>query len=108
MIPVNLISLALTGWYRDISTRYLELKSSHRQALWESTHAFLISSAQRRSDRFLLTFWRQRKQRRSRFGARWKNFLKTILREMIEGHCDLDILRDLFFLHYPRMHEERV
>ena len=27
---------------------------------------------------------------------------------MIEGHCDLDILLDPFFLHYPRMHEERV
>ena len=27
---------------------------------------------------------------------------------MVEGHCDLDILLDPFFLHYPRMHEERV
>ena len=89
-------------------TRYLDLESSQRQALWESTHAFPISPAQRRSDLFLLTFWRQRKQRRSIFGARWKNFLKTILRSMIEGHCDLDILLDPFFLHYPRMHEERV
>ena len=27
---------------------------------------------------------------------------------MIEGHCDLDIFLDPFFLHCPRMHEERV
>jgi hypothetical protein len=54
------------------------------------------------------TFWRQRKQRRSRFGARWKNFLKRILSGMIAGYCDLDILLDPFFLHYPRPHEERV
>ena len=27
---------------------------------------------------------------------------------MIDGHCDLDILLNHFFLHYPRIHEERV
>ena len=27
---------------------------------------------------------------------------------MVECHCDLDILLYPFFLHYPRMHEERV
>ena len=27
---------------------------------------------------------------------------------MAECHCDLDIFLDPFFLHYPRMHEERV
>ena len=108
VIPVNPISFTMTGWYSDMGHRYLELESTHRQALWESTHAFPISPAQRRSERFMQTFWRQRKQRRSRFGARWKNFLKRILGGMIAGHCDLDILLDPFFLHYPRPHEERV
>ena len=91
-----------------MSTRYLELDSSNWQVLWESTHAFPISPAQRQSDRFMQAFWLQRKQRRSRLGARWKNVLKMILRGMISGHCDLDILLDPFFLHYPRPHEERV
>uniref|UniRef100_A0AAV1VNR9 Uncharacterized protein n=1 Tax=Peronospora matthiolae TaxID=2874970 RepID=A0AAV1VNR9_9STRA len=108
IVPVNPISFTMTGWYRDMSHRYLELESTHRQALWESTHAFPIPPAQRRSERFMQTFWRQRKQRRSRFGARWKNFLKMILSGMIAGHCDLDILLDPFFLHYPRPHEDRV
>uniref|UniRef100_A0AAV1TU08 Uncharacterized protein n=1 Tax=Peronospora matthiolae TaxID=2874970 RepID=A0AAV1TU08_9STRA len=108
IVPVNPISFTMTGWYRDMSHRYLELESTHRQALWESTHAFPILPAQRRSERFMQTFWRQRKQRRSRFGARWKNFLKMILSGMIAGHCDLDILLDPFFLHYPRPHEDRV
>ena len=91
-----------------MGTCYLDLESSQRQAMWESTHAFPIYPAQRRSDRFMLTFWRHQKQRRSRFRARWKNFLKTMLRGMVEGHCDLDILLDPFFLQYLRMHEDRV
>ena len=91
-----------------MGTRYLELESSHRQALWESTHAFPINPAQRRSKPFMQAFWRQRKQRRSRFGARWKSSLETILSGMVAGHCDLDILLDPFFIHYPRPHEERV
>ena len=31
-----------------------------------------------------------------------------ILSGMIASHCDLDILLDPFFLHYPRIHKERV
>uniref|UniRef100_A0AAV1U2A4 Uncharacterized protein n=1 Tax=Peronospora matthiolae TaxID=2874970 RepID=A0AAV1U2A4_9STRA len=105
VVSVNPISFTMTGCYRDMSHRYLELESTHRQALWKSTHAFAISPAQRRYERFMQAFWRQRKQRRSRFGARWKNFLKMILSGMIAGHCDLDILLDPFFLHYPRPHK---
>uniref|UniRef100_A0AAV1UZM0 Uncharacterized protein n=1 Tax=Peronospora matthiolae TaxID=2874970 RepID=A0AAV1UZM0_9STRA len=47
IVPVNPISFTMTGWYRDMSHRYLELESTHRQALWESTHAFPIPPAQR-------------------------------------------------------------
>ena len=34
------VSFSMTGWYRDMSHCYLELGSTHRQDLWESTHAF--------------------------------------------------------------------
>ena len=59
VIPVNSVSFSMTGWYLDMSTRYLELDSTHRQALWKSTHSFPISTAQRRSERFMQAFWRQ-------------------------------------------------
>ena len=102
------ISFPMTGWYCVMATRYLAIEAAHLQAIWESTHAFPISSAQRRSSAFFSGFWKQRKQRRSRFGARWKSFLKTILAGMMAGHCDLDIMVDPFFLHFPRPREARV
>ena len=36
VIPVSPISFTMTGWYSDMSHRYLELESTHRQALWAS------------------------------------------------------------------------
>ena len=102
------ISFSMTDWYYVMAGRYLEIESAHLQAIWESTHAFPISPSQRRSSTYFLNFWKQRKQRRSRFGARWKTFLKTILAGMIDGYCDLDIMLDPFFLHFPRPHESRI
>ncbi|ETK95831.1 hypothetical protein L915_01279, partial [Phytophthora nicotianae] len=43
-----------------------------------------------------------RKQRRSRAGARWKSFLQQVLIGLIRGYCDLDLLLGPFFLHFPR------
>ena len=37
-----------------------------------------------------------------------KRFLNHILKGIIAGHCDLDILLDPLFLHYPRPHEDRI
>ena len=108
VVPTFPLSFRLTGWYEGMGRLYLDIESTHRQAFWESTHAFPISSTQRSNSPFFALFWRQRKQRRSRFGARWKTFLNHILKGIIAGYCDLDILLDPFFLHYPRPHEDRV
>ncbi|ETI30347.1 hypothetical protein L914_21756, partial [Phytophthora nicotianae] len=38
----------------------------------------------------------------SRAGARWKSFLQQVLIGLLRGSCDLDLLLDSFFLHFPR------
>ena len=103
-VPVIPLSFPMSGWYAEMDQMYHSLEHSHLQAIGESTHTFSISLKLRQKDRQLMTFWRQRKQRRSRFGARWKAFLKFLLSGMVAGYCDLDILLDPFFLHYPRLH----
>ncbi|OWZ01751.1 hypothetical protein PHMEG_00026803, partial [Phytophthora megakarya] len=72
--------------FQTLSRKIEELQTRHRQAAWESTHSFPISEP----------------QRRSRFGAAWKSFLKFVLLSIVAGHCDLDILLDPVFLHFPR------
>ena len=99
------ISFPRTGWYDQLASLYLEFEDRNRQALWESTHAIFLSSEQRASDPELDQLWKQRKQRRSRAGPRWKAILRFILQGMIAGHCDLDILLDPFFLHFPSFKE---
>ena len=63
------------------------------------------SPASIRSD--LSTFTKERNQRRSRSGPKWKIVLRTILQGIIAGHCDLDILLDPIFLHFPRLKEAK-
>ena len=82
-------------------TLYREFENRCRQSLWESTHSIYIPKEKRDLDPDLDRFWHERKQRRSRSGPRWKTILRFILRGMIDGHCDLDILLDPFFMHFP-------
>ncbi|OWZ00996.1 hypothetical protein PHMEG_00027698 [Phytophthora megakarya] len=71
-------------------------------AYWESTHRFPVSPALIHSDPFLSLFVVERKNRWSHAGARWKQILRLFLIAMREGWCDLDLLLDLYFLHFPK------
>ena len=104
-VSIPPISFPLSGWYAEMALRYQELENRHLMALWEATHLLPLYKKHRDSDPRLDVYWNQRKQRRSRLGASWKRFLQFVLRGLIAGHCDLDILLDPFFLHYPRSHE---
>ena len=104
-VSISPISFPLSGWYAEMALRYQELENRHLMALWEATHLLPLYKKHRDSDPRLDVYWNQRKQRRSRLGASWKRFLQFVLRGLIAGHCDLDILLDPFLLHYPRSHE---
>ena len=57
---------------------------------------------------FFRNLVRERKQRRSRCGLRWKMFLGSILDGIIARVWDLDILLDPFFLQFTRTGEKRM
>ncbi|OWZ07781.1 hypothetical protein PHMEG_00019790, partial [Phytophthora megakarya] len=88
--------------FQTLSRKLEGLQTKHRQATWESTHSLPISEDLRRAVKYFTILYAERMQRRSRFGAAWKNFLKFVLLSIVAGHCDLDILLDPVFLHFPR------
>ncbi|POM76959.1 Hypothetical protein PHPALM_5745 [Phytophthora palmivora] len=55
---------------------------------------------------WLGSFAKQRNNCRSHAGNRWKRMLLTLIQAMIEGWCDLDLLLDPFFLHFPKRTDE--
>ena len=97
---VTPVSFRATGCFAELSTVYRDFETRHRQALWEATHAIYLPVEQRDRDPELEQLYKQRKQRRSRSGPRWKKVLRFILQGMIDGHCDLDLFLDLFFMHF--------
>ncbi|KAE9201565.1 hypothetical protein PF004_g18682 [Phytophthora fragariae] len=48
---------------------------------------------------------RERNNRRSHAGNRWKAFLELLILAMREGWSNLDLLLDPFFLHFPKRSE---
>ncbi|OWY97268.1 hypothetical protein PHMEG_00032253, partial [Phytophthora megakarya] len=86
--------------------RYSTVEFQDLIAYWESTHRFPVSSALIRSSPYLATFVVERKNRRSHTGARWKQILNLFLIAMREGWCDLDLLFDPYFLHFPKRTDE--
>ena len=106
--PVEPLFFKPVGWFKKLFDLYREFEDRDRQVLWEAAHVLPISREQRDRDPALEIFARERKQRRSRSGPRWKGILKFILQGMIEGHCDLDIFLDPFFMHFPRSNEQRM
>ncbi|OWY95839.1 hypothetical protein PHMEG_00034054, partial [Phytophthora megakarya] len=82
--------------------RYSAVEFQDLIAYWESTHHFPVSSALIRSDPYLAAFLVERKNRQSHAGARWKQILRLFLIAMREGWCDLDLLLDPYFLHFPK------
>ncbi|OWZ00340.1 hypothetical protein PHMEG_00028488 [Phytophthora megakarya] len=65
-----------------------------------------FSPALVRSDPYLVLFVVERKNRRSHAGARWKQLLQLFLIAISEGWCDLDLLLDPYFIHFPKRTDE--
>jgi hypothetical protein len=106
-VKIAPVSFAPVGWFQQLLDLYYTFEDRYIQTLWESTHTLPISTADRVSDPGLALYCDQRKQRRSRSGPPWKTVLRFILRGMIDGHCDIDILLDPVFLHLPRVAEKQ-
>ncbi|POM67923.1 Hypothetical protein PHPALM_15980 [Phytophthora palmivora] len=84
--------------------KYLEYEEKHLQALWESSHFLPISEDMCVADAALSAYHEGRRQRRSRAGAAWKQFLfRHLIPALRQQYCDLDILLDPFFLHFPKI-----
>ncbi|POM72453.1 Hypothetical protein PHPALM_10824 [Phytophthora palmivora] len=86
--------------------QYRDFEASELIAYWESTHKFPITAAMIAQSPWLGSFAKQRNNRRSHAGNRWKRMLLTLIQAMIEGWCDLDLLLDPFFLHFPKRTDE--
>ncbi|POM57498.1 Hypothetical protein PHPALM_37981 [Phytophthora palmivora] len=86
--------------------QYRDFEASELIAYWESTHKFPITAAMIAQSPWLGSFAKQRNNRRSHAGNRWKLMLLTLIQAMIEGWCDLDLLLDPFFLHFPKRTDE--
>ncbi|KAJ8575688.1 hypothetical protein ON010_g3526 [Phytophthora cinnamomi] len=87
----------------DFAQAYLELEERHLQSYWESTHFLPITDTMCETDSILAAYHKQRRQRRSRAGAAWRRFLlKHVIPALRQRQCDLDILLDPLFLHFPK------
>jgi hypothetical protein len=76
--PITPVSFDISGWFAWIALKYADLEEEHnKQSFWESAHAFPIDSDLRKQNPYMAEFGRQRKQRRSRLGARWKSLLRV-------------------------------
>ncbi|ETP45314.1 hypothetical protein F442_08264, partial [Phytophthora nicotianae P10297] len=104
--PLDPLTFKTRGWFRHMKRLYASYEDEHLRAYWDSTHAFPVSITKRHTSRYLDAFYTDRKQRRSRAGARWKSFLQQVLIGLLRGYCDLDLLLDPFFVHFPRPGEE--
>ncbi|ETP27897.1 hypothetical protein F442_22819 [Phytophthora nicotianae P10297] len=103
--PLDPLTFKSRGWFRQMKRLYASYEAEHLRAYWDSTHAFPVSITKCRASRYLDAFYTDRKQRRSRAGARWKSFFQQVLIGLLRGYCDLDLLLDPFFLHFPRPDE---
>ncbi|POM75282.1 Hypothetical protein PHPALM_7633 [Phytophthora palmivora] len=96
--------------------KYLEYEEKHLQALWEYSHFLPISedmcvadAALCVADAALSAYHEGRRQRRSRAGAAWKQFLfRHLIPALRQQYCDLDVLLDPFFLHFPKPRHPKI
>ncbi|POM61073.1 hypothetical protein PHPALM_29969 [Phytophthora palmivora] len=89
--------------------KYLEYEEKHLQALWESSHFLPISDDMCVADAALSAYHESRRQRRSRAGAAWKQFLfRHLIPALRQQYCDLDVLLDPFFLHFPKQRHPKI
>ncbi|KAE8891459.1 hypothetical protein PF005_g21778 [Phytophthora fragariae] len=85
--------------------RYQAHEPDCLQSYWEATHSFDITPAMITRHPWLGVYKKERNNRRSHAGAHWKSFLEIFIPAMREGWCDLDLLLDPFFLHFPKRSE---
>ncbi|KAE8962561.1 hypothetical protein PR001_g29671, partial [Phytophthora rubi] len=85
--------------------RYQTHEPDCLQSYWESTHSFVITPTMMKEHPWLAIYKKERNNRRSHAGAHWKAFLEIFILAMREGSCDLDLLLDPFFLHFPKRSE---
>ncbi|POM75258.1 Hypothetical protein PHPALM_7664 [Phytophthora palmivora] len=89
--------------------KYLEYEEKHLQALWESSHFLPISEDMCVADAALSAYHESRRQRRSRAGAAWKQFLfRHLIPVLRQQYCDLGVLLDPFFLHFPKPRHPKI
>ncbi|KAE9340800.1 hypothetical protein PR003_g10312 [Phytophthora rubi] len=88
-----------------MSPRPTSHEAESLQSYWESTHSFSITHAMVKKHPWLAVYCKERNNRRSHAGNRWKAFLELLILAMREGWCDLDLLLDPFFLHFPKRSE---
>ncbi|GMF47162.1 unnamed protein product [Phytophthora fragariaefolia] len=81
---------------------YRDFETSALMSYCESTHSVPIPDSAVRRDPWLGVYHKERNNRRSHAGRRWKAILELLIIAMREGWCDLDILLDPFFLHFPK------
>ncbi|KAE9095823.1 hypothetical protein PF010_g16563 [Phytophthora fragariae] len=82
--------------------RYSSHEPESLQSYWEFTHSFPIMHTMVKRHPWLAVYRKERNNRRSHAGNRWKVFLKFLILAMREGWCDLDLLLDPFFPHFPK------
>ncbi|KAE9323574.1 hypothetical protein PF008_g17316 [Phytophthora fragariae] len=82
--------------------RYQTHEPDCLQSYWEATHSFVIRPAMVTRHPWLGVYKKERNNRHSHAGAYWKAFLEMFILAMREGWCDLDLLLDPFFLHFPK------
>ncbi|GMF29742.1 unnamed protein product [Phytophthora lilii] len=74
--PMTPISFSVTGWFVKLMDLYGNFKDKNLRSYWDATHAFPIHASKRWLSKYLASVYMERKQRRSRAGARWKSFLR--------------------------------
>ncbi|KAG1704265.1 hypothetical protein DVH05_006274 [Phytophthora capsici] len=99
-------SFEMSGWFADFCQRYEDFEEASRQVFWETTHKLPITPAMCAAEPFLEQYRNDRRVRRMRAGPRWKRLLKHLMAGLKSGECDLDLLLDPYFLHFPARGEQ--
>ncbi|OWY97012.1 hypothetical protein PHMEG_00032562 [Phytophthora megakarya] len=85
---------------------YSQLELRDLIVYWESTHKLPITKRMCADDPRLTALCKARNNRRSHAGDRWHRILPIFVLAIQEGWCDLDLLLDPFFLHFPKRSDE--
>ncbi|KAG1682712.1 hypothetical protein DVH05_018933 [Phytophthora capsici] len=101
-------SFEMSGWFADFCQRYEDFEEASRQVFWETTHKLPITPAMCAAEPFLEQYRNDCRVRRMRAGPRWKRLLKHLMAGLKSGECDLDLLLDPYFLHFPARGEQIV